>query len=103
MLPVIRTPRAALDVIEILERMERRSSSAARRLEQSLRQRFELLGKVPGMGRSRDDLHPGMKSVVVDRYVIFFRVTDVAVEILRVLHGARDLEAIFRDDPPDND
>jgi plasmid stabilization system protein ParE len=35
---------------------------------------------------------------VADRYVIFYRVTDHAIEIVRVLHGRRDLAAIFKTD-----
>ena len=30
-----------------------------------------------------------------ENWLVFYRVTDQAVEILRVLHGARDLEELF--------
>lgn len=29
------------------------------------------------------------------RYLVFYRVTDTGVEILRVIHSARDIEAIL--------
>ena len=32
-------------------------------------------------------------------YVIVHRVRDEAVQILRVVHGARDLDALFEDEP----
>lgn len=52
----------------------------------------------PFRGRARSELKGGLRSVVADRYVIFYRVTDHAIEIVRVLHGRRDLAAIFKTD-----
>jgi toxin ParE1/3/4 len=52
----------------------------------------------PGIGRPRDDLKPGLRSFVVKSYVVFCRVVDGTVEVVRVLHGSRDIEAIFRDE-----
>jgi toxin ParE1/3/4 len=31
------------------------------------------------------------------KYLVFYRVTDTGVEIIRVIHGARDIEAILDD------
>ena len=36
-----------------------------------------------------------------ENWLVFYRVTDEAVEILRVLHGARDLNELFDDATPD--
>jgi toxin ParE1/3/4 len=47
------------------------------------------------VGRPRDELTPGLRSVLVHPHVIFYRVADERVEIVRVLHQRRDLEAIF--------
>lgn len=48
------------------------------------------------MGRLRDELTEGLRSFPVGRYVIFYRIVQDGVEIVRVLHGARDLDSIFR-------
>ena len=53
----------------------------------------------PQSGRSRDAIIPGMRSIVAAPHVIFYRVLDDAVQIVRVLHGHRDIEAIFTDQP----
>jgi len=50
------------------------------------------------MGRLRDELADGLRSFPVGRYVIFYRPIPKGIEIVRVLHGARDLDAIFRSD-----
>ena len=49
----------------------------------------------PFSGREREELGDGLRSLPVENYLIFYRVRDSAVEILRVIHGARDLGAIF--------
>ena len=45
--------------------------------------------------RARDELAPGLRSVLVHPYIIFYRVQDETVQIARVLHGRRNLVAIF--------
>jgi plasmid stabilization system protein ParE len=38
-----------------------------------------------------------MRSIVVVPYLIFYRVREDSVQIVRVLHGHRDIEAMFTD------
>jgi toxin ParE1/3/4 len=52
----------------------------------------------PLSGRSRNEVMPGLRSVLVPPYVVFYRVTDFTVGIVRVVHGRRDLDALFADD-----
>ena len=47
------------------------------------------------LGRSREDLAPGLRSLPLGRYVIFYQVISDAIAIVRVLHGARDLGPLF--------
>ena len=49
------------------------------------------LGRHPLMGRPRDELVSGVRSVLVPPHVIFYRVSDERVEIARILHQRRDL------------
>lgn len=57
--------------------------------------KFEILAARPGVGKMRNGLLPGLRSHIVGRYVIFYRAIPGGIEILRVLHGARDIEAVF--------
>jgi toxin ParE1/3/4 len=51
------------------------------------------------MGRSRDDLRPDLRSVVVEYYVVYFMVTDEEIQIRRIVHGSRDTRAVsFEED-----
>ena len=47
------------------------------------------------MGQSRDELRPGLRCFVVSPYVVFYRPEQDTIEVLRVLHGARDIVSIF--------
>jgi toxin ParE1/3/4 len=56
------------------------------------------LGAWPEYGRARDDVREGLRSVSVSRYVVFYRVTKKAIEIVRVLDERRDVDVIFSKD-----
>lgn len=47
------------------------------------------------MGRKRDELLPLLRSFGVDDYLIFYRPIESGIEILRVVSGYRDLDALF--------
>ncbi|MER8438263.1 type II toxin-antitoxin system RelE/ParE family toxin [Mesorhizobium sp. M1312] len=43
--------------------------------------------------RTREDIAAGIRHLVVGEYLTLYRVGEDAVEILRVLHGRRNIEA----------
>jgi plasmid stabilization system protein ParE len=47
------------------------------------------------MGRLREDLAPGLRVHPVENYLIFYRIQTGAIEVDRIIHGGRDLHAIF--------
>ena len=54
------------------------------------RQKFAMLARQPLIGEACDDLRPGLRLVPLGNYVIYYRVDDDHVTIVRVLHGGRD-------------
>lgn len=52
----------------------------------------------PEFGKSRDDVREGLRSLRAGRYVIFYRVMNEVIEIVRVLDERRDIDTIFPDD-----
>ena len=54
-----------------------------------------VLGAWPEYGKVRDDVRAGLRSIRVDRYVVFYRIGKRAVEIVRVLDERRDIDATF--------
>ncbi len=54
-----------------------------------------MLARHPQMGELRPDLRDDLRSFSVGNYVVFFRQQMDFVEIVRVIHGARDASAVF--------
>ncbi len=53
------------------------------------------LASNPRLGRTREELSPGLRSLVFESYVIFYHPMPNGVAVVRVLHGMRDIESIF--------
>lgn len=56
-------------------------------------EKVETLGIRPTRHRSRSELSPGLRALPVGNYLIFYRVDDEIVSIIRILHGARNITA----------
>jgi toxin ParE1/3/4 len=65
---------------------------------QELHEQCRRIAQNPLGYQPRPELAANLRSYAYGRYVIFFEVTSEEVAIIRVLHGARDLPAVFRDD-----
>jgi toxin ParE1/3/4 len=52
---------------------------------------LKLLAEFPGLGRQRDELGPAVRSFPVGNCIIFYLPLADGVEVIRVLHGARDI------------
>lgn len=49
-------------------------------------------------GVTRDWVRPGLRLTVFGKYCSYFRVTDTELVVVRIIHGARDVDAIvFKD------
>ena len=93
---IIRSPDAEEDLLEIWSNIANDKPSAADRFLDTLEHRMELLSRHPKMGEARSDLAPRLRTFTVGNYVIFFRPIRDGIEVVRVLHGSRDIPAIFR-------
>ena len=52
----------------------------------------------PRMGRVRDGLSPGYRSITVGDYLILYRIVSAEeVMVIRVVHGKRDLGKALED------
>ena len=90
-----RTPEARNDLIEIWSFIADHNPDAATSLLLKLDRAMTKLARSPGIGRSRSELQRGIRSFACRPYVIFYTVTDQGIDVIRVLHGARDIEGIF--------
>ena len=89
------SPRAISDLTEIWGYIADDSVAHADSFIDRLYETMQMLADQSGAGRRRDELAPGLLSFPFGRHVIFYRVTRGALEVIRVLHGARDIQSIF--------
>lgn len=97
---VLRTPRARQDLVDIWSYVASDSAAAADRLLDEINEKCELIAEFPGMGRRRDELGASLRSFPVGSHVIFYRVREDGIEVIRVLHGARDIPSVFQEEAP---
>lgn len=87
--------QARIDLAEIAYYVALENRDAALRAVDLIRSRLKVLESFPGAGRPRDDLHRGLRSWPIDRYVVFYISGESEIRIVRILHGARDVQRIF--------
>jgi toxin ParE1/3/4 len=92
---VLRKPLARADLLNIWNYVADDSPAKADRLLESINKHCQTLARFPKMGRARNELSASLRSFPVGNYVIFYREVPKGVEIIRVLHGARDIEGII--------
>jgi toxin ParE1/3/4 len=86
----LKTPRAQADLEEILGELEDKSPRKARALAVAIDKKCEALGLFPELGRSRNEILPGLRSTLVGKdHVLFYRIRG------EVVHGRRDLPRIL--------
>jgi toxin ParE1/3/4 len=95
------TVPASRDLEAILDYIAEQSSiDRAEAFLKQVNSKCQRLTQFPALGRKRDELAAGVRSLPVDAYLIFYRLIEDGIEILRVVSGYQDLEALFDDDNP---
>ena len=99
--PVIVTPRAGQDIVEIADYLANQSLETAMRFLDQTEASFERLGQMPELGTVCQVRHTEILDTRVWRvagfpnHLIFYRPESEQLKIIRVLHGARDWETLL--------
>jgi toxin ParE1/3/4 len=94
--------RAEDDMVEIADWIATDNPAAAERFEAEFQRTCRLLVEYPQIGparRFRARELRGLRSRPLtgfETWIVFYRVTSSAVEVARVIHGARDLRRALR-------
>jgi toxin ParE1/3/4 len=94
---VITTPANA-DLEAILRAIA--DSSGFDRADRFLARFSEKLTNIvafPNLGKPRPEWGTNYRSIILDDYLIVYRVTESLVEILHIVSGRRDLNELFKD------
>ena len=94
-LNIVITATAQEDLVDIWSWIADESPASADRVLDRMQEVAHKLAELPKMGRARDDLLPGLRSFVVGSYVMFYMVSPESLEVLRILHGRRDIDDMF--------
>lgn len=92
---LIIAPEAARDLDEVWFYIARNDPAEADRFLDRLLETSRVLADMPGMGRRRPDLAVRMRCFPVGTFLIFYQILDDGIEVVRVLHGARNIEDEF--------
>jgi len=88
---------ALADLHSIRRYIQQDSVAAARRMVDRIEATCEQLAANPRLGERRVDFGEAIRIFSVGNYVVFYRPADRGIEVIRVLHGARDYESLFED------
>lgn len=93
------SPSAGRDLRRIWRYFARvASEEIADRLLREIAEAAGRLADRPYLGRPREELLPGLRSLLAHPHSVFYRVTDDSIEIVPVLHERRDFSAALKKD-----
>ena len=96
--------RAEQDTEEITLYLALDNPPAETKFREALESTYTLLSTMPDMGSTRDYHNPRISHLRMfpitkfENFLIFYRSTEEEILIVRVLHGARDIAALFEDE-----
>jgi toxin ParE1/3/4 len=91
----ILAPSTIRDLDRLSEYFLETNVEAGERLFKALNQQFYNLTQFPNLGKSYPQLNSNIRGLLVEKYIIFYRVTTTQVEIVRVVDGRQDLTQLF--------
>ena len=92
---IVLRPKALADLVEIWAYIAEDSIRQADAFAGRIDQQFRMLARQPNLGRERPELLEGLRSIPIGSYLIFYTPRPRGIEVVRVLHGARDLTLFF--------
>ena len=97
-------PRAAADLREQRDYIAQDSDRAAERFLSAAEEAFARLSEMPRMGAVRPVRSPRLGRIRqwsirgFEKHLIFYRETEAGIEVIRVLHSARDVRRVLEEE-----
>jgi toxin ParE1/3/4 len=92
---VFKSAEARIDACEIWSYIGNDNPNAADSITDLLEEKLVMLAESPGVGTKRDELSEGLRSFAVRPFILFYRSAPGGIELVRILHGSRDLPKEF--------
>ena len=88
---LILSRRAKEDLLEIWQFIADHDEIDPDRYIDHLKDRALELLHFPELGRARNEILSGLRSLLARNHLLFYRIEDKEVQVLRILHGSMDL------------
>ena len=88
---------ASQDLNKISDYFFEHSLDAGEQFFRTFNRKCQQLVAFPNSGKSYASIRPGLRGLSLDGYIIFYRLLDDRVEILRVVSGRRDFPTLFQE------
>ncbi|MEB3233017.1 MAG: type II toxin-antitoxin system RelE/ParE family toxin [Leptolyngbyaceae bacterium] len=92
----ILAPSAIADLEDISNYFLERNVEAGERLFQKFNKRFQSLTQFPNLGKPYPSLHPNIRGLLEQNYIVFYQVSPEAVEIVRIIDARRNILELFK-------
>jgi toxin ParE1/3/4 len=89
------SPVAERDLEEIGDYIAHDNSHRALTFILEIRERCQKIEKTPNAAPLREDILSGVRVLKHNNYLIFYSILKSKIRIERILHGARDIEALL--------
>lgn len=88
---------ASRDLNEIADYFAKNNLEAGEQFFRSFNRKCQQLVTFPNSGKSYAVIHPDLRGLSLEGYVIFYKILDDGIEILRVVSGRRNFPSLFEE------
>jgi toxin ParE1/3/4 len=88
---------ASQDLNAIADYFAENNLEAGEKFFRAFNRKCQQLVAFPSSGKSYAAIHPQLRGLSLEGYIIFYRILDDGIEILRVVSGRRDFPSLFEE------
>ena len=88
---------ASKDLNDIADYFTENNIEAGERFFVAFNRKCKQLVAFPNSGKSYDSINAELRGISIENYVVFYRLLEDGIEILRVIHGRRNFPTAFED------
>lgn len=89
------SPLASRDLDDIFDYFAEFSVDAGERFVDDFNKKCRNLATFPHIGCAYTEIESSLRGIPLSGYIIFYRVNENSIEIVRVVSGYRDLDSLF--------
>ena len=91
------SPEAIRDLDAITDYFATHNIDAGEQFLDEFAKKCRYLTQFPLIGRSYREIRSYLRGIPIQNYIVFYRIINDGIEIMRIIRGNRDLEAIFEE------